>query len=310
MLIHTNNAPYSPNTLNKGAPMQANQAKGKGFFTAPQREVNGKLSRTLRASYSKDYWSQPRQFYNSLLPEEQQFLVNAIRFETSQLKSPIVKQNVVLQLNKIHNGLASKVAETLGMPAPKADSKYYHDKTFQDVSTFATPLKKIVGLKVGVLTTTRHIDTGTINSLKASFKPEGVSVTVVGETLAPGIDQTYSATDAIQFDALVIAKGTSPLFASSIKSMSPNVPAGRPLQILMDSYRYGKPVAFAGDAGIVQRLHAIPAGPGVYNEGHSVGGARVNITSILGKRQGADLAAQLKSGLRTFRFLDRFPVEK
>jgi catalase len=339
MLIHTNNAPYSPNTLNSGSPKQANQASGKGFFTAPQRQVSGKLVRSTRASYSKDYWSQPRQFYNSLLPEEQQFLINAIRFEASQLQSETVKRNVLNQLNKIHNGIASKVAETLGMPAPKADSTFYHDRTFKDVSTFATPLKKLHGLKVGILTTNKAIDTATINNIRNALKPEGVSVVVVAESLAPGVDQTYSASDAIQFDGVIIAKGASALFASATKASSPLFPAGRPVQILIDSYRYGKPVGFAGDAASVQSTHSIPSGPGVYVEGavtpvpgqaafagkaaasgKSSGKDRNRVAEDLPISQetlekraeaaAADLAGQFKEGLKQFRFLNRFPVEK
>jgi catalase len=325
MSIHTNNAPYSPNTLNRGSPKQANRASGKGFFTAPERQVSGKLVRSTRASYSKDYWSQPRQFYNSLLPEEQQFLINAIRFETSQLQSQTVKTNVLNQLNKIHNGIASKVAETLGMPAPKADAKFYHNNTFKDVSTFSTPLLKLQGLKVGVLTTNKAIDTATINSLRAALKPDGVSVVVVAENLATGVDQTYAATDAIQFDAVVVGKGANPLFASAAKASSPLFPAGRPIQILLDSYRYGKPVGFAGDAASIQSAHGIPSGPGVYVEGgtapkstakrnratdESSSSQETLAQEKLEKRQSADLAGQFRQGLKQFRFLNRFEVEK
>ncbi|OZJ01356.1 Catalase B, partial [Bifiguratus adelaidae] len=35
--IPTNNAAYSPNTINYGSPMEANQTVGNGFFTAPNR---------------------------------------------------------------------------------------------------------------------------------------------------------------------------------------------------------------------------------------------------------------------------------
>ncbi|KAJ4304333.1 hypothetical protein N0V88_001946 [Collariella sp. IMI 366227] len=57
------------------------------------------LVRALSPTFD-DHWSQPRLFYNSLTPVEQQFLINAIRFETSHVKSATVKQNVLTQLNR------------------------------------------------------------------------------------------------------------------------------------------------------------------------------------------------------------------
>src|SRR5258708_2704531 len=118
MMVHANIAPYSPNTINNGSPKQATQQQGKGFFTAPARSASGKLQRTVSSTINKDYWSQPRLVFNSLVPQEQQFLINAIRFETAHLKSDTVKKNVLKQLNKIHNGLAKQVSEVLGLEAP------------------------------------------------------------------------------------------------------------------------------------------------------------------------------------------------
>src|ERR1700761_4696335 len=103
MYIHADTAAYSPNTLNNGFPKQATMNQGKGFFTAPQRSATGKLVRGVSPTFEKDYWSQPRLFFNSILPQEQQFLINAIRFETSHLKSSVVKKNVLTQLNRISN---------------------------------------------------------------------------------------------------------------------------------------------------------------------------------------------------------------
>lgn len=102
--IPLNTAAYSPNALNDAAPKQANQTVGRGFFTAPGRTVSGHLVREVSSTFS-DVWSQPRLFYNSLIPVEQQFLINAIRFETSQLTSSVVKSNVLIQLNRVSHDL-------------------------------------------------------------------------------------------------------------------------------------------------------------------------------------------------------------
>jgi catalase len=58
---------------------------------------------------------------------EQQFLVNAIRFETAQLQSHVVKENVLIQLNRVSHDVATRVAAALHMTAPGPDSTFYHD---------------------------------------------------------------------------------------------------------------------------------------------------------------------------------------
>jgi len=319
MWIHGNTAAYTPNTLNGGSPKQATQQQGKGFFTAPQRSVSGQLLRTVASTLKQDYWSQPRLFFNSLLPQEQQFLINAIRFETSHLKSDTVKKTVLGQLNKISNVIATQVAEALGMTAPAADPKFYHDNKTASVSVFSKPLLSLKGLKVGFLATA-----GTANSaadIKASLAKEGVTLVTVAEHLATGVDMTYSAADATSFDGVIVAAGAQDLLSSE-PSAAPSTlyPAGRPAQILLESYRYGKPVGVLGDAGrTTLKDVGIKPGPGVYTQGGSSsaempkgwfkravnGTVYGNSTEAVG-----DMAGAIANGLRTFRFLDRFPVEK
>jgi len=277
--------------------------------------VSGSLTRATPRSFQKDYWSQPRLFFNSLVPEEQQFLINAIRFETSHIKSSTVKHNIVNQLNRIHHRIGKEVAEALAMTEPPWDPVHYHDQKTSGVGVFGSPLLKLAGLKVGVLTSVDSVDTSTIQRLKSELTRHGVSVIAMGESLRQGIDQIYSASDAVDFDAIVVGSGSNHIMSSAIKSRSTLYPAGRPLQILLDAYRYGKPVAFAGDssAGALSTSQ-IPPGPGVYVE--NVSRARFsNVTfsnSTLRRRDEAarDIASLIKDGLRTFRFLSRFTVER
>ncbi|KAL2164414.1 hypothetical protein VTH06DRAFT_3630 [Thermothelomyces fergusii] len=292
--IHTNIYPYSPNTLNKGYPLQANQTNGRGFFTAPSRRVTGQLLRELSPTFT-DHWSQPRLFYNSLKPVEQQFLINAIRFETSNLRSTTVKQNVLAQLNRVSHDVAVRVAAALGLEAPAADETYYHNNKTAGVSTFGEPLPTIKTLRVGVLATVQKSSNALAQAgqLKAALEQEGLVATVVAESLAEGVDQTYSAADATAFDAVVVVEGAEGLFASTIQATSSLFPAGRPGQILLDAYRWGKPVAVVGKAKGVYKSAGVPAGrDGVY------------IASAIDA-----VVEDLKDGLKTFRFTDRFALD-
>jgi catalase len=290
--IHRNKAPYTPNTLNKGLPMQANQAQGRGFFTAPGRQVTGSLLRK-RASTFADHWSQPRLFYNSLTPVEQQFLINAMRFETSML-SESVQVNVLEQLNKISHDVAVRVGTALGLEAPAADDTYYHDNTTTGITIFGEKLPSIATLAVGVLASTASPDSlSQAAAIKEAFAAEGVTVTVVAETLTNGVDATYSGADAINFDGLIIAEGAQSLVTSSSRKSSPLYPPGRPAQILADSYYWGKPVGFVGEAKAALGTAGTEEGAGVY--------------AVAGVQQIVD---EFKDGLAIFKFTDRFAMDE
>lgn len=308
MFIPLNTAAYSPNTVNSGSPKQANQTTGRGFFTAPSRKVTGGLMRAVSSTFA-DVWSQPRLFFNSLLPVEQQFVINAIRFETTQLKSDVVKNNVLIQLNRISHDIAERVASALGMTVPDADPTYYHDNTTIGVSVAKDGLLKLDGLKVGYLASASASGNSSAEALKSALKTANVSLVVVAEKLGDGVDQTYTATDASQFDAIVIADAAESLFlapASLANSNSTSTsgnstanpfatlyPPGRPLQILTDGYKWGKPVAAVGSASAAFKSAGIQSGtPGVYT--------------------GSDASAMsesLQEGLKTFKFFDRYPLD-
>ena len=294
MFIPLSTAPYSPNTINNGSPKQANQTVGNGFFTTPGRSPSGKLTRAVSSTFA-DVWSQPRLFFNSLLPAEQQFLVNAIRFETSHLKSSIVKQNVLIQLNRISNDIAKRVAAVLNLPAPAPDPTYYHDNTTSFVSIFNHTLLKLDGLKVGILASTSNSSISSASAFKSLFASVNVDTVVVAETLGDGVDQTYSEADASGFDGIIVADQTDQLFSNGPGS-STFFPAGRPLQILLDGYRWGKPVGALGSGTTALRAANIsPNSTGVYTN------------SGAGGSDG--FASNFQDGLRTFKFLDRFPLD-
>ncbi|EAW12239.1 catalase catB [Aspergillus clavatus NRRL 1] len=303
MFIPLNPHAYSPKTPTNESPKQANQTVGKGFFTAPERKVSGKLIRAVSPTF-EDVWSQPRLFYNSLIPAEQQFIIDAIRFENANVKSPIVKNNVVIQLNRVDNDLARRVARAIGVNEPEPDPKFYHNNKTANVGTFGGKLKKLDGLKVGFFASVQHASSlDAASALRASLSKAGVDVVVVAERLADGVDQTYSTSDAIQFDAIIIAAGAETLFSlSSFTGGSANTtagttslyPTGRPLQILIDGFRFGKTVGALGSGTAALR-----------NAGITTSRDGVVVA------QSADdgFVEHIKDGLSTFKFVDRFAVD-
>ncbi|KAI0200726.1 catalase [Astrocystis sublimbata] len=314
-LIHKNTAPYTPNTLNGGFPMQANQTNGRGFFTAPTRKLSGNYVRGLSSTFD-DHWSQPRLFYNSLQPVEQQFLINAIRFETSNVQSRDVRANILTQLNRIDNDIAVRVATALGMEAPAPDPKYYHDNTTQGISITNETLPTIATLKVGILSSVLAPGAGSNSSLfsnssskaldqakrlKKRLDLSGLVTSIVAESQVAGVDKTYSQADATDFDALVVVAAADDAGLFNLDSLSPLYPPMRPLQIASSAFVFGKPVAYFGGAAPSQMLKAA---------GFTAASAAAADAGVF---VGANLDAAAKSiedGLKTYKFTDRFPLDK
>jgi catalase len=272
--------------------MQANQTTGNGFFTAPDRTVSGNLVRIKSPTFS-DVWSQPRLFYNSLIPVEQQFLINAIRFETSHIISNVVKQNVIIQLNRVSNDIAQRVARVIGIAEPAPDPTFYNNNSTAFVSIFNHSLPTIATLNVGLLATTSSAGSmSQAAALASAFAQAGTNPIVVAEALTSGVNQTYSAADATGFDGIIVTSGAEVLFTNA--SSSSFFPAGRPLQILLDGYHWGKPVGALGSASpTVFNDAGIGARPGVFF------GNSADLTGFVTAFEG---------GLSQFRFIDRFPV--
>lgn len=292
MLIHTNRASYSPNTISSGNPKQANQTAGSGFFTAPFRTVSGSLYRGIASSFA-DVWSQPRLFYNSLIPAEQQFLINAIRLEVSQIKSDIIKQNVLVQLNRVSNDVATRVAAVIGLPALTPSPEFYTNASTKYVSIFGNPLPSVTGFTVGILTSVASSSSIIqASQLANSFTSYGLKTLIIGESLQSGINRTYASMDASLLDAVVVTDCVEKLFNSGIKA-STLYPLGRPSQILVDAYRWGKPIgSVSSDRKIFESVVPGVTGDGVYI---------VKTTD--------ELVSEVVNGLKTYRFVDRFAID-
>jgi len=165
------------------------------------------------------------------------------------------------------------------------------------VSIFNNTLPTIATLNIGVLASVNIPGSlAQAATLAAAFSKAGANVVVVGEILSQGINQTYSAADATGFDGIIVTAGTEALF-TNIGGSSTLFPANRPLQILVDGYRWGKPVGVLGSAFASLIAANIRVTPGVF-------------TSLSQTSAGvSDFVNAFEGGLKTFKFIDRFPID-
>lgn len=108
-------------------------------------------------------------------------------------------------------------------------------------------LPSIIGLKVGIMASINS--NGLLSqaaSLKSSLDDFGLTAAVIGESLTDGIDVTYTHAYASDFDGIVVTDGATEVFARKPSTL---YPLGRPVQIVLDAYRWGKPIGVLGSAG-------------------------------------------------------------
>ena len=113
--INTGRAAYHPNTIGGGCPMQAGRAMG-GFVTHPQ-VLEGRKVRE-RGEKFFDHFSQATLFWNSQSEPEKRHIVQAFQFELGKLDRPAIRERMVAVLAQVDRGLATQVADGLGLTGP------------------------------------------------------------------------------------------------------------------------------------------------------------------------------------------------
>jgi catalase len=174
-------ANYEPNSWGaEGGPRENPQA-GFTSFAAP---VQGE-KRRLRSETFADHYSQARMFYISQLPIEQKHLGDALVFELSKVQRVDIRARAVSHLLNIDEGLATTVADGLGMalPPPAAAARPTLDlPASAALSILANGPNSFKGRKVGIFVTDGS-PAKLVNALTAAIEKEGAT----WEVIAPKI---------------------------------------------------------------------------------------------------------------------------
>jgi catalase len=256
--VHTGLAPYRPNSVDGGRPLEAGEQDG-AYIQLP-RIVEGETVRAAPASFD-DHFSQATLFYRSMSEIEQMHIVEAYAFELGKVDENEIRARQLGCLANIDDGLCREVAARLGMTAPDGDpaTSVAPSAALSQVLSTAGP---VAGRKLGVIADAGS-DLAAINRLKAAMDKLDVTVLViapVGGALARGrtkvtVDRTGLTARSIEFDAVVVAGGTS---------ADPDL---KRTVLLQEAYHHCKTVAAWGDGELILAGAGIPLdGPGVVTE--------------------------------------------
>jgi len=202
---------YQPNSFGEG-PRESPQ---RGFV--PFADVEEGPKRRLRAESFADHYSQARQFFISQTEVEQDHIAAALTFELSKVKTPVIRERMVAHLLNIHETLAAKVGEALGlkaMPRP-ADAAV---PTRQDLDPspalgiISKGPQRFEGRKLGILITD-GTDAALLKALQAVVTKAGATFEIIaprigGARTSDGIlvaaDQRIDGGPSVLYDAVAV----------------------------------------------------------------------------------------------------------
>ncbi|SNT42418.1 catalase [Rhodococcoides kyotonense] len=253
--VHTGLAPYRNNTVDDGEPTDAD-ASDRGYVQT-ERVIEGRAVRANPASFD-DHFTQPAMFYRSLTPVEQDHIVEAFTFELGKVYEQSIKERELAVLANVDKDLRTRVAAGLGLPAPKGTPP--KDVVLSPaLSQVVTTPGPVDGRKIGVVAD-ENADLAGIDKLRKAAEKHGVTVHViaaVGGLLGEGthrqvVERTFLTVRSIEFDAFVVAGGTSP--TTDIKL----------ILLLQEAFRHCKAVGAWGDGLATLEAAGIADGePGV-----------------------------------------------
>ncbi|MDB5984849.1 MAG: katE [Pseudomonas sp.] len=250
---------YEPNSIDQGWPKETPPApQDGGFETYPERLEAHKVRR--RSESFADHFSQATLFFRSMSHHEKEHIIAAYSFELGKVDREWIREREVNEiLANIDLELAARVAQNLGLPAPKAgtvaekSTKITESPALSQANLLSGD---IVSRKVAILAG-NGVDGAAIAALKTALEAEGAHAKLLGPTSAPittadgkslPVDASMEGMPSIAFDAVFVPGG-----AESVKALSTN---GVALHFLLEAYKHLKAIALHGDASqLLDVLH-------------------------------------------------------
>lgn len=291
---------YHPNSIGGGCP--ALGSVDDGAYRHYSERVDGAKIRRRSPSFA-DHYSQATLFWNSMSDWEQQHITAAFQFELGKVQRPEIRERVIANLVHVDHGLASQVAEGLGLPAP-ATAEPNHGRSLAALSQ-ATQPSSAATRKLAVLAAD-GVDTDPLLTVLGALHKYGV----ICEVLAPhggqleggvDVDRPLQTMSSVLYDAVLVAGG-----GDSVRTLRGN---GNAVRYVAEAYKHGKAVAALGDGVQLLREASLP---GVQVSGS--GGADIVTDSgvvTLATATGADLerfVSELTGAIVAHRHFGR-PIE-
>ncbi|HLU28108.1 MAG TPA: catalase, partial [Glycomyces sp.] len=239
--VHTSATSYSKNSISGGYP-HAGEA---GSYTHYTEKVEGAKVRNRSESF-KDFYSQATLFWNSMTEVEAEHIVAAYRFELGKVTDHDIRARVVDQLRHVDLGLAVRVAEGIGVPAPTEAGRPNHGRSSPALSQLIDPVRSCATRKVAVLAAD-GVDGEGLARLVEALRERGAVPEVIGITdgtvrasTGPDVrtDRALPTMASVLYDAVAVPDG-----AESVAALARD---GRAVHFVTEAYKHAKAVAAFG----------------------------------------------------------------
>ena len=243
--VHEGVAAYTPNSLGGGCPFAH---PGEGVYTHTPRQVNGPKVK-LRPSSFDDHFTQATLFYRSLTDVERDHIVGAFSFELGKCISPGIRTRMVGLLANIDADLTTRVAQHLGIDAPRG--RPFEPLQLSPALSLVHDEPGIVAGRIIALLVGDDTPTRTVSAWRSAADALDVEVVVVGPHLGKldrgvVVDRSVHITDPVEYDGVALATEPDPTLGVFVQEM----------------YRHHKTVAVL-DAAWAETLALEVASPGV-----------------------------------------------
>lgn len=264
-------ANYEPNSLTahgeEGGPRECPVT---GFVTSTTQvepEAQGD-KRRVRAERFADHYSQARLFWISMTDNERAHIASAFVFELSKVQMKQVPARMVANLRNVHEDLAKRVADGLGIELPEASAPA--KAPIEMPQSAALSIQKnmkpsLKGRMVGILITA-GTDSAELGALKKAVGDAGavpflIAAKVSGTELSDGstieVDGQLAGSPSQLFDAVALIPSPS--------GCSDLVQDGAAVQFAMDAYAHLKAIGANAAAQPLLRKAGVEPGAGVVN---------------------------------------------
>jgi catalase len=256
---------YHPNSIGGGCPFQAKAAEG-GFRSYVER-IDARKVRARSQSFF-DHFSQATLFYNSQSDAEKNHLTNALRFELGKVQRVEIRLRMIGLLSQVDKGLATQVADALGLSVPKKpEQPLNHSIPADGIAIKFQPKTVDQGIKSSVPLSMNQTVKDTIKSRKiAIFIADGIdgasvdktkkallAVGAVVELIAPKfgevstikgigipVDKSLMTVSSVLYDAVYIPGGPKAIAMLAQKQYA--------IDFISQAYKHCKAIAFESDA--------------------------------------------------------------
>jgi len=202
---------YEPNSLDPSGPREDPKA---GFTTFQDNDKGGKVRE--RSPTFADHYSQPRMFFRSQTPNEQQHIINAFSFELAKVQTLSIRKRMLGHLAIIDGNLSEGVESQLGMEGQREailPARRPIDLPLSPMLSLLHKAKKtLVGRKVACVVADGS-DRRVVDALRAAVEKAGGSFMVLapkiggvpakgGQRIVP--DETLAGAPSVLFEVVAL----------------------------------------------------------------------------------------------------------